>query len=220
MQTPIKLMVVDDFPSTRKGLISMLGEYDGQFEVIAEASSVEDAIQLLATVQPHIVLTDFDFGKSKPTGIDLITQIQQISQNTKSILITAFAGDSYLLMAHDAGASAFLHKDAPASELVRAIESAASGFTHFPEALRRALTKRDGEPKLTQREVEILPLIAKGLTAKEIARELNRLEADSITDRTVEVHKGNIRKKFELNSSNALISFAIDFCQSKRIEYR
>jgi DNA-binding NarL/FixJ family response regulator len=217
---PIRILIVDDHPALRAGLVSMLMAYDDRFDVVAQAASAEEAAALASAKHPDVVLTDYDLGKGQPTGVDLIKRLKGAQPDIRHMLITAFTDDEYLLLAHDAGASAFLEKNTHASDLARAIEAVASGFTQFPERLRAALARRDGEPKLTQRELDLLPFIAQGLTAKAIARELNRDKPDSITDRTVEVHKGNIKRKFHLNSSSALTSFAIDYCQSHRIAYK
>jgi len=104
--------------------------------------------------------------------------------------------------------------------LARAIEAVACGFTQYPERLRKAIAKRDGQPKLTKKEMELMPLIAQGLIAKVIADEVSCGSTHAMSKRTVEVHKGNIKRKFHLNSANALISFAIDYCQSHRIPYK
>lgn len=210
MARPIRILIVDDHPALRAGLVAMLGAYEDRFEVVAEAASAAEAVAQACALVPDVVLTDFDLGKGQPTGVDLIREIRASTPEIRHMLITAFTDDAHLLMAHDAGASAFLEKNTQASDLARAIEAVAAGFTQFPERLRSALAKRDGEPKLTHRELELLPFIAQGLTAKAIARELNRKAPDSITDRTVEVHKGNIKRKFHLNSPGALIAFAIE----------
>lgn len=220
MLKPVRILIVDDHPALRAGLAAMLTAYDDRFDVVAEAGNVTEALASASRLGPNVVLTDFDLGKGQPTGVDLIRQLRQSQPDIRHMLITAYTDDEYLVLAHDAGASAFLEKNTGASDLVRAIEAVAAGFTQYPERLRAVLAKREGDPKLTQREHELLPYIAQGLTAKAIARELNRLKPESISDRTVEVHKGNIKRKFQLNSASALTSFAIDFCQSHRIPYK
>lgn len=222
MSVPIRLMVVDDHPLARQGVVTMLRAYDDRFQVVAEAGTIEEALSRAQADRPEIVLTDLHFGPGETrNGIDLIALLQAQSPDLKFVMLTSEVHDQFLLKAHDAGASAFLHKHAAATEIVRAIESVSSGFTHFPAQLKTALDKRDREPVLTPREAELLPFIARGMTAKEIARELSHVNPQSpIIDRTVEVHKGNIKRKFQLDSANALITFTIEYCHDNRIDYR
>jgi len=222
MRAPIRLMMVDDHPLARQGLSAMLAAYDDRFYIVGEAATVEEAIVLTSTVQPDVVLTDLHLGPGESrNGLDLIALLQVQHPDLLFVMITSEVNDQFLLQAHDLGVGAYLHKHAAAAEIARAIESVASGFTHFPAHLKLALAKRDREPVATQRERELLPYIARGMTAKEIARELTHKEHGSpIIDRTVEVHKGNIKRKFRLDSANALITFAIEYCQDHRIDYR
>jgi two-component system nitrate/nitrite response regulator NarL len=121
-----------------------------------------------------------------------------------------------LLLAHDIGANAFLSKHATASEIAKAIDAVASGFNHFPARLRDVLSKRMAAPQLTEREKQLLPLIALGMTAKNAAKELTTLDPrNPISNRTIEIHKGNIKRKFGLTSPSALIAFAME--QGKKI---
>ena len=222
MSAVIKDLVADDHPALRRGLIATLGLFSHQFQVVAEARDVPEALFHAAATLPDVVLTDLHFSKeNKAEGIDLIRALTLQQPDVKCVVITGEASDVFLLQAHDAGAHAYLHKEAEAREIVRAIEAVHSGYTHFPTHLALALGRRSSEPKLTAREAELLPLIALGLTAKEIARDLSATDAEnSLNDRTVEVHKGNIKRKFQLDSANALITFAIQYCQEHRIDYR
>ena len=221
MSPPIRLMIVDDHPLARQGVLAMLNAYDDRFIVVAEAGSIDEALARVESARPEVILTDLHLGPGESrNGLDLIVLLQKLQPDLQYVMITSEINDQFLLQAHDAGVSAYLHKHAAAAEIVRAIESVASGFTHFPAHLKAALDKREREPIATQREKELLPYIARGMTAKEIARELSHLAPDStIIDRTVEVHKGNIKRKFRLDSANALITFAIEYCQDHRIDY-
>ena len=222
MQSTIRLMMVDDHPLARQGLCAMLAAYDERFLVVAEAATIDEALACAASSQPEVVLTDLHLGPGETrNGLDLIGLLQAQHPDLQFVMITSEVNDQFLLKAHDLGVGAYLHKHAAAAEIARAIESVASGFTHYPAHLKTALDKRERAPVATQRERELLPYIARGMTAKEIARELTYLEpASPIIDRTVEVHKGNIKRKFRLDSANALITFAIEYCQDHRIDYR
>lgn len=200
----------------------MLAAYDDRFQIVAEAATIDEALVRALATQPDVVLTDLHLGPGESrNGLDLIAQLQDQQPGVQIVMITSEVNDQFLLKAHDMGVGAYLHKHAAAAEIARAIESVASGFTHFPAHLKAALDKREREPAATQRERGLLPYIARGMTAKEIARELTHLEPGApIIDRTVEVHKGNIKRKFGLDSANALITFAIEYCQDHRIDYR
>jgi DNA-binding NarL/FixJ family response regulator len=108
-----------------------------------------------------------------------------------------------MLQAFDAGAQGFVLKEAEAGELIKAIEAVMGGATHYPAGLKRALDRRQQQPVLTARETEVLALVAQGLTSKEIARAL------AIDPRTVDAHRANIRQRFGLDSSAALLRFAV-----------
>ena len=218
MPAPIKLLIVDDHPTLRHGLISMLKAFDDQFHVVAEAANGEEALLKFVTSKPDVVVTDLHFAPNDPTdGIDLILELRDLNPQVQVMLLTAELSDEYLLLAQDIGANAFLSKHASASEIAKAIDAVASGFTHFPARLREVLDKRKSEPQLTDREKQLLPLIASGRTAKEMAKDLTTLDpGNPISNRTIEIHKANIRRKFGLTSANALIPFSIDYCKKIR----
>jgi DNA-binding NarL/FixJ family response regulator len=218
MSAPIKLLVVDDHPTLRHGLISMLKAFDDQFEVVAEAANGEEALLKFLASAPDVVVTDLHFAPGDPTdGIDLAHALRKQHPQVAIVMLTAELDDEYLLLAHDAGVGAYLSKHAGAFEIAKAIDAVASGFTHFPAKLREVLDKRQRAPRLTERESQLVPLIAVGMTAKQIARELTRLQpASPIVDRTIEIHKGNIKRKFDLGSPNALIAFSIQYCKKIR----
>jgi DNA-binding NarL/FixJ family response regulator len=215
---PIKLLIVDDHPTLRHGLISVLTAFDEQFQVVAEAANGEEALLKFVASKPDVVVTDWLFAPSDPTdGIDLILELRDLDPQAKVVMITGQSDDECLLLANDIGANAFLSKHATASEIAKAIDVVASGFTHFPARLREVLGKRKATPQLTEREKQLIPLIALGLTAKEMAKELaTRDPTDSISNRTIEIHKGNIKRKFGLTSPNALIAFSMNYAKKIR----
>jgi DNA-binding NarL/FixJ family response regulator len=215
MSAPIKLLVVDDHPTLRHGLISMLKAFEGQFQVVAEAANGEEAMLKFATCKPDVVVTDLHFAPNDPTnGNDLTRALREQYPEVRVVMLTAELDDDYLVLAYDAGVSAFLDKKANASEIAKAIDAVSSGFTHFPARLREVIDKRKREPRLTDRESQVVPLIAKGMTAKQIAQELTKRQPSRpVADRTIEIFKGKIRRKFDLTSTNALIAFSINYCK-------
>lgn len=218
MTASIKLLVVEDHPMTRRGFVSMLESFDDQFSIVAEAANAEEALLKVAACAPDVVVTDLHFAPSDPTdGIDLIRELREQHPQVQVVMITADLSEEYLLLAHDAGANAFLSKHAGASEIAKAIDAVSSGFNHFPTRLREVLEKRNREPRLTHRESQLVPLIAAGMTAKQIAKELTRLHpSEPISDRTVDIHKANIKRKFGLDGANKLIPFSIEYCKKAR----
>ncbi len=211
MPAPIKLLIVEDHPVTRHGFISWLSAFDGQFQVVAEAANGEEALLKYVASKPDVVVTDLRFPNCPTDGIDLILELRELDPKAKVVMITSEVHDDYLVVAHDIGANAFLNKEATASEIAKAIDAVASGFNHFPARLREVLGKRMAAPQLTEREKQILPYIALGMTAKETALELTRLDpANPISHRTVEIHKANIKRRVGLTSLPALIAYAME----------
>jgi two-component system response regulator EvgA len=218
MPAPIKLLIVDDHPTLRHGFISVLKAFEDQYQVVAEAANGEEALLKYVTGKPDVVVTDWLFAPSDPTdGIDLILELRDLDPQVKVVMITGQTDDECLLLAHDIGANAFLGKHSTASEIAKAIDAVASGFTHFPARLREVLGKRQSAPRLTEREKQLLPLIASGQTAKEMAKELTATDpSNPISNRTIEIHKGNIKRKFGLTSPTALIAFSMEHCKKIR----
>jgi two-component system nitrate/nitrite response regulator NarL len=199
---PIRLLIVDDHPVLRDSLVNLLTTYSLNIQVVAQAGNVHDALVLAAQHSPDIVLTDLQM---KPqSGIDLINLLSPHQPLIRYVVFTALTDAESLLQAFDAGAEGFLTKDAEAHELVKAIESVMVGATHYPAELKLAISRRQKKPVMTPREREVLTLVAQGLTSKEIARKL------AIDPRTVDVHRANIRQRFGLESSAALLRFAIE----------
>ena len=204
----VRVLIVDDHPIVRRSLSELLGNCGPAMQVVAQAASAEEALQLAAQCQPDIVLTDLNM---KPTsGVELIRQLGQHHPAMRCVVFTASTQDEHMLQAFDAGAHGFVVKESEAGELVSAIGAVAGGATQYPAGLKRALDRRSQQPTLTGREMEVLVLVAQGLTSKEIARALN------IDPRTVDAHRANVRQRFGLESSAALLRFALEQCSPNR----
>lgn len=198
----IRLLIVDDHPVLRQSLVNLLTVCCPRIEVIAQAGNAQDALALAQENQLDIVLTDVQM--SPQSGIYLIKTLRLSQPAVRYVVFTALTDTESLLQAFDAGAEGFLTKDSEAHELVSAIESVMAGATHYPAGLKAALSQRQQQPVITPREREVLGWVAQGLTSKEIARKL------TIDPRTVDVHRANIRQRFSLDSSAALLRFAIE----------
>ena len=200
---PIRLLIVDDHPSVRQGLIGLFAAYGQNIMGVGEAHSALEALIQAESSRPDVVLTDLQM---KPTsGIELIAQLRQRLPSVRYVVFTASEEVDDMLQSYDAGAQGFVNKEAQASEIIRAIESVMAGSTQYPSALKPALDARVRQPVLTLREREVLQLVGQGLTSKEIARKLD------IDYRTVDTHRANIKQRLGLDSSAALLRFAMGF---------
>ncbi|BDT67956.1 transcriptional regulatory protein LnrK [Comamonadaceae bacterium OS-1] len=201
-RAPIKLLIVDDHPIVLHSLVSLLTTYGPPVQVVAQARSAEEALVLAEQSQPDIVLTDL---RMQPTsGITLIERLSARQPGIRYVVFTASTQVEHMLQAFDAGAAGFVVKESEVEVIVKAIEAVMGGSTHYPAGLMRALERRQQQPSLTAREAEVLALVAQGLTSKEIARVL------AIDFRTVDAHRANIRQRFHLDSSAALLRFAME----------
>ncbi len=198
---PIRLLIVDDHPIVRHSLVNLLSAYGAQFNVVGQARNAQEALEQAQLAPPDVVLTDLQM---KPTsGIELIALLHQQQPEVRFVVFTASTQEEHMLQAFDAGAAGFVVKESEEGEIVKAIEAVTHGSTYYPAGLGRALERRRQQPALTAREAEVLALIAKGQTSKEIGRALG------IDFRTVDAHRANIRQRFNLDSSAALLRFAV-----------
>lgn len=212
--TPITVMVVDDHPMWRDGVARDLAERG--FEVRATAGDADAAVRIAGTVRPDVVLMDLNLGSVDGVPVSGVTAIQRITGSlprTRVLVLSASGEHADVLEAVKAGASGYLVKSASATELVEAVRHTAAGDAVFTPGLaglvlgeyrRMAAKPRDGEPSLTQRETEVLRLVAKGLTARQIAGRL------TLSHRTVENHVQSTLRKLQLHNRVELARYAIE----------
>lgn len=202
-------MVVDDHPLWRDGVARDLAERG--FEVVATAGDAASAVRIARAVRPDVVLMDLNLGET--TGVEATTMITGSLEGTRVLVLSASGEHSDVLEAVKAGASGYLVKSASAEELVEAVNRTAAGDAVFTAGLaglvlgeyrRMAATPDDDKPQLTERETEVLRLVAKGLTARQIA---NRLV---ISHRTVENHVQSTLRKLQLHNRVELARYAIE----------
>lgn len=202
-------MVVDDHPLWRDGVARDLAERG--FEVVATAGDAASAVRIARAVRPDVVLMDLNLGET--TGVEATTLITGSLEGTRVLVLSASGEHSDVLEAVKAGASGYLVKSASAEELVEAVNRTAAGDAVFTAGLaglvlgeyrRMAATPDDDKPQLTERETEVLRLVAKGLTARQIA---NRLV---ISHRTVENHVQSTLRKLQLHNRVELARYAIE----------
>jgi DNA-binding NarL/FixJ family response regulator len=199
---PIRLLLVDDHPLVRDGLRARLGSLP-RFEVVGEAGDAEEARQQVAATQPQVVLADV--GMKDVNGIDMTARLLAEHPNLKVLMLSMYDNPEYVQRALQAGARGYVLKDAPASEIVAAIDAVAAGGTFLsPEVSRRLFRNQAPKPVLSARESQILVALGKGWSSKQIAREL------SLSVRTVEAHRQNIKRKLELDGQAELIKYAVE----------
>ncbi|PSL55301.1 LuxR family two component transcriptional regulator [Saccharothrix carnea] len=209
LQMSVSVMVVDDHPLWRDGVARDLSERG--FEVVATAGDAASAVRIARAVRPDVVLMDLNLGET--TGVEATTMITGSLEGTRVLVLSASGEHSDVLEAVKAGASGYLVKSASAEELVEAVNRTAAGDAVFTAGLaglvlgeyrRMAATPDDDKPQLTERETEVLRLVAKGLTARQIA---NRLV---ISHRTVENHVQSTLRKLQLHNRVELARYAIE----------
>jgi len=199
----IRLVLVDDHPVVRFGLRGML-ETAGDLRVVGEAGSGDEALAVVAAVEPDVVLMDL-----RMPGTDGATTTARIVERfpaVRVLVLTTYDTDSDILRAIEAGASGFLLKDTPLGVLLDAVRLAARGETVLAPPVAARLVTRMRAPlteQLTPREIEVLALVAQGLSNVEIAREL------FIGEATVKTHLLRTFAKLTVNDRTAAVTAAI-----------
>ncbi|MBI5869986.1 MAG: response regulator transcription factor [Actinobacteria bacterium] len=207
-----RILLADDHGLLRSGIIRLLREVS-DIEVVGEAENGREAVRKVQELLPDVVV--MDIGMPIMNGLDATRQIRQWSEDVKVLVLTVHDNEEYLFQAFEAGASGYLLKEAADTDLINAIQVVARGdyFLYPPitrlvvensmERLRRAHNNASNSEALTEREREILRLVAEGYTCREIAKPL------FISVKTVETHKANIMEKLNLHRRAELVHYAI-----------
>lgn len=203
---PIRLLLVDDHPLVRDGLRSRLEAVPG-FEVVGEAGNADEALERMAALRPRLVL--MDVGMKDVNGIDLTAMLLASEPALQVLMLSMYDNPEYVQRAMQAGARGYVLKDAPASEIVAAIEAVAAGGTFLSPAVSRRLFRNQApRPTLSSRESQILSALARGLSSKQIAREMD------VSVRTVEAHRQSIKRKLALEGQAELIKYAVEHART------
>jgi DNA-binding NarL/FixJ family response regulator len=206
--TKVRVLVVDDHPMWRNGVRSDL-ERSGDAEVVGEAADGGEAIEVARDVMPDVVLMDLQLPQV--SGVDATRAIVNESPHVKVIVLSASAEEADVLEAVKAGASGYLLKSSSSDDVVDAVLRVRAGEPVFTPSLaglvlsefRRIASADPSEPELTPRENEVLKLVAKGYTYKEIGEKL------FISTKTVQNHVQNILTKLQLKKRYELMRYAI-----------
>ncbi len=200
----IRVLVVDDHPVVRAGLVGMLAAED-DVEVVGEAGDGDEALARVAVLSPDVVLMDLRMPRTD--GAAATARIVATHPSSKVLVLTTYDTDGDIVRAVEAGATGYLLKDTPRAQLVEAVRSAARGETVLaPSVAARLLTRLRTPPAeaLTPREVEVLAGVARGLTNAEIGRELYIGEA------TVKTHLLRAFAKLGVDDRTRAVTVAME----------
>lgn len=212
MTDPHRIIIVEDHTILREGLRSLLREHD-DIDVVGEAGDGRSAIRCVLSKTPDLVLMDLSMPKMN--GFEAIKEIKKQLPEVKIIALTVHNTDEYILMTLQAGADGYVLKDATHDELLMAIRQVLSGKRFLSPSVSGKIIEGYLEGKksvrmtsqldmLTQREREVLKLIAEGYKNKEVADFL------CISLKTVEKHRANLMRKLDLHNTSALTLFAME----------
>ena len=198
----IRVLICDDHAVVRAGLRALLASHDG-VEVVAEASSGEEAVAFAATAKPDVVLMDLRLG----AGIDgagATAQITAMPEPPRVVVLTTYDTDADILRAVEAGASGYLLKDTAPQVLIDSVFAAARGETVLDPDVAQRLYRRMQQPRadLSAREVEVLALVAQGLSNRAIAKQL------FVSEATVKSHLVHAFTKLDVDSRTAAVAAA------------
>src|SRR6056297_170581 len=209
-----KIIVAEDNTLLREGLCMMINS-DSTLEVVAQAVDGFSAIETTLSLKDPPNLVIMDLSMPRMDGVSAIKEIKRQRPESKIMALTIHDSDEFILECFDAGASGYCLKDSSQEELLKAIHVVLSGKTYISPGItgtvmegfldgRRKLKKTTAWDSLTQREREVLKLVAEGYTSKEIAGFL------CISPKTVERHRSNIMNKLDLHNVSELTTFAIE----------
>lgn len=176
---PIRILIVDDHPIMRVGIAALISS-GKEMECVGQAGSGEEAIEMHARLKPDITLMDLRLPGMG--GVETIRRIRAAAPKSRFIVLTTYEGDEDIHQAMEAGASGYLVKGLPQEVLVNAVRRVHAGARYLPSPMSQALAGRNPDSNLSAREREVLQLMAKGQSNKEIANSLG------ITEATVKCH--------------------------------
>jgi DNA-binding NarL/FixJ family response regulator len=206
----VRVLLADDHSIVRRGLRSLLEE--AGHSVVAEAADGLEAVQLAEEHRPDLVI--LDIGMPKLNGIEVAARTQKLAKPPGVIVLSMHADESYIIRALSAGARAYLLKSATDEDLLPAVRAAAAGKPFFSPAVTSVLVEdyvrrlqargqADSFDLLTDREKEVLQLLAEGRSNKEVAVQLN------VGLSTVETHRANLMQKLSLHNTAEIVLYAV-----------
>ena len=208
MEENIRILIADDHPLVREGLRGLISA-EPDMDLVGEASDGAEAIEQAARLEPDVILLDLLMPVK--SGLEAIIEIKQHNPDAKILVVTSFAEDDQIFPAIKAGALGYLLKDTSPRELLQAIRNVRQGESSLHPAITRRLVRQFTEPPesqasetlLTERELEVLKLVAQGLSNQGIA------DALVVSERTVGKHVGNILEKLNLANRTQAALYAL-----------
>lgn len=203
MSGALRLLISDDHPVVRVGLMGMLSA-EPDFEVVGEAADGAEAISLASRLEPDVVL--MDLRMPGVDGVAATARIKAERPETGILILTTYESDADILKAIEAGATGYLLKDAPREDLFKAIRTVAEGASPLAPAVAARLMQRVRVPPeklLSAREIEVLELVARGTSNKDVAKTL------WISETTVKSHMLHIFGKLEVTDRTAAVTTAV-----------
>lgn len=202
-----KILIVDDHEVVRDGLKRIFDEQPGT-TVFGEASTAPEALRLAREQDWNVAVVDLSLGER--SGLELLKELKRIHPRLPVLILSMHSEEQYARRAFKAGAAGYITKDSPRSELVKAIEKVAAGGRYASPALAERLiidlekgTDRPPHETLSDREFEVMRLIASGKTVREIADIL------SLSDRTISTYRARLLEKMGMKTSAELTHYAI-----------
>ncbi|KUM41545.1 response regulator [Pseudomonas sp. EpS/L25] len=201
--TPIRIVLVDDHALVRAGVRALLGTID-RFTVVGEASGGEEALELLARLDPDILLVDI--GLKDINGLELTALITERAPRARVLILSMYDNREYVSTSLRVGAAGYVLKDAPSEEIIAAVKALAVGGRFYSRAIAARLGEGGtSEGELTPRERQVLLLMAQGLNNKTMAQRLH------LSVRTVETHRLSIRRKLDIQKPADLVRHAREY---------
>lgn len=207
MSRPIRVLIVDDHAIVREGICSLLARHK-DIQVVGQAADGQRALELVSQLAPDIILMDIQM--SGMNGLEATREIHKRSPRTRVLVLTQYENKEYVLPLLRAGAVGYIPKSARANELINAIRTVYTEGAYLPPRITQTVVTSlsesstvPAEAALTEREIQVLRLVAEGLNSREIAERLN------ISVKTVDTHRANIMEKLGVHNTAELIRVAI-----------
>lgn len=200
MSPEIRILIVDDHPVVRAGLTSMLGAKP-QLEILPAASGGTEALSILEREPVDVLL--LDLRMPVVNGIDVLQKLNGRPSSPRVIILSSYEMDEDIYRAIQTGARGYLIKDTTQDEILDAIQTVHSGALYLPRHIAQRISERIGRQDLTKREIEILEMLARGLTNKEIGKVF------SISENTARNHVNSIIQKLDVSDRTEAATTAI-----------